>query len=234
MTERCTLLAVVPARGGSKRLPRKNVLPLHGRPLIRWTIDLARESELFASVLVSTDDEEIASVAREAGADVPWLRPHELATDSAGSLEVLEHALAWHEREHSAVDAVMLLQPTSPFRRVDAMRAAVQLFQQHRDVIVSVSPAHVHPAWCFTLANGELQPMLGWQGLRTRSQDLLPAYSLNGSIYIVPAARVREGAPLLAPPLRPFVMHDAREALDIDDADDWRQAEAAAAAWAEH
>ena len=110
------LLAIVPARGGSKRLPRKNVLLLGGKPLIAWTIDAARDSGCFVDVLVSTDDAEIADRARAHGALVPWLRPPEFATDTARSIDVVLHALDWYERERGAVAGMMLLQPTSPFR----------------------------------------------------------------------------------------------------------------------
>jgi CMP-N,N'-diacetyllegionaminic acid synthase len=223
------LLAVIPARGGSKRLPRKNVLPLGGRPLIAWTIAAARDSGVLDDILVSTDDAEIAGVAREAGALVPWLRPAELATDTATSVDVLRHALAWHESQHGAVAAVVLLQPTSPFRRAASIRDAVARFRERPGhAVVSVSPASQHPAWCFELSGDTMQPFLGWDGLQRRSQDLQPAFVLNGAIYVVPAATLRSGAPLLGPGMRPFVMADPRETLDIDTADDWQAAQALA------
>jgi CMP-N-acetylneuraminic acid synthetase len=226
------LLAVIPARGGSKRLPRKNVLPLAGRPLICWSIDAALASGVFDDVLVSTDDEEIATVARAAGALVPWLRPAELASDTATSAAVLQHALAWYEGAHGAAEAVVLLQPTSPFRRAASIREAVAAFRA-RDAgsapsaVVSVGPAPQHPAWCFRLHGDQaMEPFLGWEALQCRSQDLQPAYALNGSIYVLPAALVRGGGALLQPGTRAFVMADPRESLDIDTADDWAQAQA--------
>lgn len=230
------LLAVIPARGGSKRLPRKNVLPLGGRPLIAWSIEAALDSGVFDDVLVSTDDEEIAAAARAAGAQVPWLRPAGLSGDTATTAAVLQHALAWYERERGAAEAVVLLQPTSPFRRPGSVREAVAAFRAQdagapRAAVVSVSPAAQHPAWCFSLDEGAaMQPFLGWDALQRRSQDLQPAYALNGSIYVLPAALVRGGGALLVPGTRAFVMADPRESLDIDTAEDWAQAQAAAAA----
>jgi CMP-N-acetylneuraminic acid synthetase len=227
------LLTLVPARGGSKRLPRKNVLPLGGRPLIRWTIDAARDSGVCADVLVSTDDDEIASVAREAGALVPWLRPAELATDTASSASVIAHALAWYEREHGPVDAVLLLQPTSPFRSTGSIRGALRVYADQpgtdRHPVVSVSPATTHPAWTFAWQGGALRPSLGWEPLALRSQELPPAYALNGAIYVIPAADARAACPIVRPGVIPFLLTDVRESLDIDTVDDW----ALASYWAD-
>lgn len=230
MAESCRLLAVVPARGGSKRLPRKNVRPLAGKPLIVWTIEAAREAGVFDEVLVSTDDAEIAAVARAAGGRVPWLRPAELSTDAATSAAVLQHALAAHESSHGEVDAVVLLQPTSPLRRAEAIRAAVAQFRAdpQRRSVVSVSPAAPHPAWAFTLDGATMTPYAGWELLGLRSQDLPPAYVLNGAIYVLPAETVREGGPLLRPGLQAYVMADAEAAVDIDTELDWELAEFAA------
>jgi len=223
------MLAVIPARGGSKRLPRKNALPLRGLPLISWTIAAARASGVLDDILVSTDDEEIAAIARDAGVLVPWLRPTHLATDTATSAAVLRHALAWYEVERGSVAGVVLLQPTSPFRSAASIRGAVASFRAQRGdeahPVVSVSPALNHPAWCFHLNGDTMQPFLGWDNLQRRSQELPPAFALNGAIYVVPSATARIGERLLCPGVRPFVMADPREALDIDTADDWRSAQ---------
>lgn len=226
MPEQAPLLAVVPARGGSKRLPRKNVLSLAGKPLIGWTIEAALSSGVFKDVLVSTDDEEIAQVSRDFGALVPWLRPAELATDTARSADVLRHALAWYESQHGPVEAVVLLQPTSPFRSKASIQAAVAqyLAEPIRKTLVSVSPAAVHPAWCFTLDDTKMTPLTGWEPLQRRSQDLTPAYALNGSIYIIPPSDLRADRPLLSPDARAFVMNQPDEAHDIDTETDWRVA----------
>lgn len=229
MQSKPRLLAIVPARGGSKRLPGKNIMLLGGRPLINWTIDAALDSGVCIDVIVSTDDNEIASVARSAGAMVPWLRPAELATDTAGSAGVIAHALDWYEQTYGLVDGVLLLQPTSPFRSVEAIRGAARDYvdqvgpQPHP--VVSVSPAASHPAWTFVWQDGELQPSLGWEPLTLRSQDLPPAYALNGALYVIPAEDARTAQPILRPGFLPFVMTDARESLDIDTTDDWERAE---------
>jgi CMP-N,N'-diacetyllegionaminic acid synthase len=221
------LLAIVPARGGSRRLPGKNVRLLDGDPLIAWTLRCAQACGLFEAVVVSTDDAEIAAVARRWGAAVPGLRSAHLATDTATTAAVLQDVLARHP-EPLALDAVVLLQPTSPFRRVASVRAAVARFlslpRAHRQAVVSVSPAPAHPAWCFSLAGTRMQPLQGWEGLSQRSQDLPPAYVLNGALYVLPPGPVLAGAPILAPGVSAWVMDDADEALDIDDAADWARA----------
>lgn len=233
MPELARLLAIVTARGGSKRLPRKNLLPLGGKPLIVWTIDAARESAVCTDILVSTDDEEIASTARSAGASVPWLRPAELATDTASSADVIAHAMNRYEREHGAVDAVLLLQPTSPFRSAASIRGIAQAYSEQagaqRHPVVSVSPAATHPAWTFAWRDGELRPTLGWEPMKLRSQDLPAAYALNGALYVIPAEDARAGISPVRPGALPFVMTDSRESLDIDTADDW----ALASLWAD-
>lgn len=224
-----TIVAVVPARGGSQRIRRKNLRPLAGKPLIAWTLDTALQSGVFDEVLVSTDDEEIAAASRALGAGVPWLRPAELATDTATTVDVLRHALHKLEQTRGPVAAVVLLQPTSPFRSVADLQGAVGAYlQQPRDdrrVLVSVSPAASHPAWCFRIDDGALSPVMGWDIVRTRSQDLPAAYALNGSIYVIPDEILRGDAPLLGPGTRPYVMTAAAAAVDIDTEDDWQLAE---------
>jgi CMP-N-acetylneuraminic acid synthetase len=223
------LLAIVPARGDSKRLPRKNVLPLAGRPLIDWTIRAALDSQVCVDVLVSTDDTEIAEVAKHSGAMVPWLRPAKLSGDTVATGPVLAHALAWYEAEHGTVDAVLLLQPTSPFRSVASVRAACNTYARQtgavRHPVVSVSPVANHPAWSFYLGEDAMTPCLGWDLLSQRSQDLPAAFGLNGALYVIPAADVRQGMPIMRPGLIPFVMSDVAEGIDIDTPEDWAMAE---------
>ena len=231
MVELLRVLAVVPARGGSKRLPRKNVLLLGGKSLIQWTIDAGLESGVCTDILVSTDDLEVAAVARNGGALVPWLRPLELATDTAATVSVLTHALHWYEADRGVVDAVLLLQPTSPFRSAKSIAAAIELYAQQpvdeAQPVVSVSPPSSHPAWTFILnPSGEgMTPVMGWEPLQRRSQDLPPAYSLNGAIYVIPPNDIRHGLPLIRPGVLPFIMNDSAESLDIDTQDDWEAAE---------
>lgn len=227
MSSDARILAIVPARGGSKRLPRKNVLPLGGKTLIAWTIDAARESGCFVDVLVSTDDVEIAEAARAHGALVPWLRPAEFATDTARSIDAVLHALDWYERERGTVAGMMLLQPTSPFRSAATIRdAAARFLELGADVpVVGVSAAENHPAWTFSVEGSRMQPFCGWDSLKLRSQDLPPAYTLNGAIYVSTPARLRATQSFYAEDMHALVMPNRAESLDIDTAEDWECAE---------
>ena len=154
------ILAIIPARGGSKRLPRKNVKLLGDKPLINWSIESVQGIGEIIDILISTDDMEIAAVAKNAHALVPWLRPSHLATDTASSVDVCLHALEWYEKEKSSVDAILLLQPTSPFRTKKKILEGVQLFIKERKNIIGFSQTHHHPDWCFKLENGLMKPFI--------------------------------------------------------------------------
>ncbi|MGO0790239.1 acylneuraminate cytidylyltransferase family protein [Herbaspirillum seropedicae] len=220
------ILALIPARGGSKRLPGKNVRLLGGKPLIEWSIDAARSMDAITDVVVSTDDPGIAALARRAGASVPGLRPAALATDTASSVDVAVHALAQYEDEHGQVDGLLLLQPTSPFRSHASLHAGLALFNSQPGCsVVGVSPVATHPLWCFRLEQGKLQPFVEGGGLHLRSQDLPPAYTINGGFYLVPADVLRNSRSLYAPDMLPLIMDSPMELIDIDTEQDWQRAE---------
>ncbi|RMG36997.1 MAG: acylneuraminate cytidylyltransferase family protein [Gammaproteobacteria bacterium] len=192
------LLALIPARGGSKRLPRKNLLPLAGTPLIAWTIRAARESGLFDRILVSTEDEEIARRAREAGAETPFLRPPELAGDHAPTLGAILHALETLAGQGEHFDYVAVLQPTSPLRNADDIRGAVALLRRKQaDAVISVCRTDHPPEWCNTLPpDGSMRDFFRPGVRETRSQDLPPSYRLNGAIYLYACGRLLESRSL--------------------------------------
>ena len=224
------ILALVTARAGSKRVPGKNLRSLAGRPLIVWSVDAARGIAEICEILVSTDDAAIAAAARAAGALVPWLRPAELATDTASSVDVCLHALDWYEREHAAVDGLLLLQPTSPFRTRETLARGIAMFYAaERRPVVAVSPAASHPLWCFRLAGQTLRPYIEGADLSARSQDLPPAYVLNGALYLIEPERLRQRRTFCGEDMVPLVMDDPVEAIDIDTEWDWTVAQAAAA-----
>ncbi len=221
------VLALIPARGGSKRLPGKNIRILGGRPLIVWSIDIARSIPEVCDVLVSTDDPAIAKVSKSVGAYVPWLRPSELATDTASSVDVALHALDWYETNKGVVDAVLLLQPTSPFRSPVTLIKAIQIFMKYRGIhpVVSVSPTQNHPAWCLHTFGESMLPFLGWDAIGRRSQELEPAWMLNGSIYLIAPEQLRIDRSFLVPDFRPLIMDDINESIDIDTLDDFELCE---------
>lgn len=224
------ILALITARGGSKRLPGKNIRPLGGKPLIVWSIDVAKDSLEICDILVSTDDSAIAAVCEEAGAYVPWLRPAELATDTASSVDVALHALDWYEAEKGAVDGILLLQPTSPFRTPATVQRGIELFSKHdHQPVLGVSPTHAHPMWMLKMEGDYLVPFMGDYGFRTRSQDLPSAYVVNGAFYLITPAELRVCRSFVGAKTIPLLIESPQEAVDIDTAWDWEMAESIAA-----
>lgn len=211
------ILALIPARGGSKRLPRKNILPLGGKPLIVWSIDVAKDIPEICDILVSTDDPEIAEIAKQAGALVPWLRPAELATDTATSVDVVLHALDWYEKEKGKIDGLLLLQPTSPFRTTKFIQAGIELFQSDMNAsVISVSPTHSHPAWTFKIENDHLTPFSSDYNINTRSQDLPAAYMLNGAFYLIHPKIFAEKKSFFDVKIIPLLDKSKYTSIDID------------------
>ncbi len=224
-----TVLALITARGGSRGLPRKNVLPLAGKPLIAWSIEAARACPVVDRVVLSSEDEEIARIAREWGCEVPFMRPAVLASDTASSMDVILHALdtlecagAWQARW------VVLLQPTSPLRSADDIQACVRLCQeQGRPAVVSVVEASHPPEWMYYLdgpgADQRMRPVLATPPAGRR-QDTRTAYQLNGAVYVADVAWLRQTRTFLTPDTGAWVM-PAQRSVDIDSALDFTLAE---------
>jgi N-acylneuraminate cytidylyltransferase len=220
------ILALITARGGSKRLPGKNIRVLGGKPLIVWSIDVAKGIPEICDILVSTDDSAIAAVCTEAGALVPWLRPTYLATDTASSVDVALHALDWYETEKSAVDGLLLLQPTSPFRTKETVRKGVELYSKNgQQPVVGVSPTHAHPMWTLKMEGEYLVPFMHEHGFGTRSQDLPLAYVVNGGFYLISPAVLRVDRSFVGIKTIPLLIESPQEALDIDTEWDFKMAE---------
>ena len=219
---------MIPARGGSKGIPRKNLAPLGGRPLIAYSIEAARGSKTVTRVVVSTDDDEIATVARRLGADVPFLRPSALAADDTPMAPVLADLLrTLRDREHFEADVLVLLQPTSPFRRADHIDAAVDLLTTSgADTVVSVIPVphQFTPASLMQLHDGVLVPWTDGPA-PLRRQDKQALFARNGPAIVAVKPRViLEDGRLYGARTRGFVM-SREDSLDIDDALDLRLAE---------
>ena len=220
------ILALVTARGGSVRLPGKNLRPLGGKPLINWSIETAQGIPEICEILVSTDNESIADVSREAGALVPWLRPQELSTNEASSVDVALHALNWYEAEKGIVDGLLLLQPTSPFRTRNTVLNGIALYEKMDMLpVVGVSATNAHPLWAFRIENGEMLSFVDNSGIQKRSQDLPPAYVVNGSFYLISPADLRENRSFFGPRTIPLIVESEQEALDIDTEIDFAFAE---------
>lgn len=226
------LAIVVVARGGSKGLPRKNALHLAGIPLLQWTADAVRDAGLTdAACLLSTDDREIAELGRQVGLEVPFERPAALATDQAGVVPVVLHAIDWLSAQGRMTPQwAMLLQPTSPFRPPSSLRAATELAGDDVDAIVGVEPLHRSPSLLYRAdANMMLQPLAATPDVSFRRQDLQPLYTPNGALYLVRVSTLRDQQTFFPRRTRGLPM-DQIASIDIDDATDWSMAAAIASA----
>jgi CMP-N,N'-diacetyllegionaminic acid synthase len=221
---------VIAARGGSKRVPGKNIRLLGGRPLIVWSIEVAKEIADICDILVTTDDAVIADVARQAGALTPWLRPAALASDVAATVDVCLHALDWYEDAHGKVDGLLLLQPTSPFRSRETVLRGIELFTSNqRRSVLGVCPAASHPMWCLQVNGKSMRPFIDGDGIRMRSQDLPPAHVLSGAFYLIDPEELRRQRSFLGDTSIPLIIDEPAECLDIDTEWDWKMAETFAA-----
>lgn len=218
-------LAIIPARGGSKRIPRKNIRPFAGRPIIAYAIEAARDAGLFDRIVVSTDDEEIAAVARSFGAETPFVRPPELSDDHATTLEVLRHAVERISETGLAVDLVCCIYSTAPFvRATDICAAGEAIMESGADFCLSVTtfPFPIQRA-VRIMPSGRLQ-MFQPEHLNTRSQDLEEGYHDVGQFFWAQPTALRERKPVFGPGTIPYVIPRYR-AQDIDTQEDWERAE---------
>lgn len=216
-----TVLAIVPARGGSKAVPRKNIQPVGGRPLIAWTIEAARAARGVERVIVSTDDAEIAEASKGCGADVPFLRPASLAADDTPGTSPILHAVEWlDEHEQYRPTSVIVLQPTSPLRTVDDIDGALAVLERRRcRSVVGVSPTPHHPLWMKCLTDDERLIDFIPEDSSSAVREHLPAvYIVNGAIYLVRRDVLMETRALYGDDTWAYVMPPERS-LDIDT--DW-------------
>lgn len=212
------VLALIPARGGSKGLARKNILSVGGQPLIAWTIDAAKNSKVIDSLVLSSEDDEIIEVAKRLGCGVPFTRPTELASDEAKSIDVVLHAL----QELPGYEYLILLQPTSPLRSSSDIDLAFSLMKERGATsCVSVCQAAQSPYWMYSIQEGDrLTSILPGANQATRRQDLPPAYTLNGAIYISKIDRLLQTKSFLQEDTVAYEMPINRS-LDIDNIQDF-------------
>lgn len=178
-------LVVIPARGGSKGVPRKNIKLLKRKPLIQYTIEAAREVFPDSQICVSTDDQEIKTVVENMGLSVPFLRPEHLASDTAGTYEVLLHAVEFYENEGYYPDTLILLQATSPFRTGQHLQEALALYDTTCEMVVSVKETKSNPYYIIHEENEQGWLVKSKEGNFIRRQDCPKVYELNGAIYII-------------------------------------------------
>ncbi|MEM1123349.1 MAG: acylneuraminate cytidylyltransferase family protein [Bacteroidota bacterium] len=223
------ILGLIPARGGSKGVPRKNIKSLHGKPLIEYSIEAGLACPLIEELVVSTDDEEIANVALKAGAKVPFMRPKILASDAAPTIDTVIHALNFLEAEDTSFDAVCLLQPTVPFREKTDLKDAIENFiTSQADSLISVRavPHIYNPHWVYQedTATGFLKLAVGEASVITRRQALPKAYHRDGSVYLTKTEVILAQKSLYGKKIVHHIM-TASPNINIDTLEDWAMAE---------
>lgn len=219
------ILIVIPARGGSKGIPGKNIKPLNGKPLIEYTIDVARTIVDDSRICVSTDDDRIIDTVEGYGLKVPFKRPQCLATDTTGTYEVLLHALDFYEKKGEIFDVVVLLQATSPFRTEQHLKEALALYRKDIDMVVSVKESASNPYYdSFEEDEKGMLFISKGDDHYTRRQDCPPVYDYNGAIYIINVESLKE-KPLSKFTKRVKYVMNEEYSLDLDTMLDWYMAE---------
>lgn len=222
------ILVIIPARGGSKGVLKKNIKLLDGKPLIQYTTDIALKSKLISKIVVSSDDDEIIEIAKELGVDVPFKRPNSLAEDESPTLPVIKHAIDFFEEQGIFFDAVCLLQITSPFRTLTFLNEAIQKFcDEKNDSLISVRevPHEYNPHWVFEPnTNGQLVIATGEKEIITRRQNLPKSYHRDGSIYITKTSVIKEQNSLYGNSIG-YVVSSEENYVNIDTMEDWIKAE---------
>lgn len=218
-------LCVIPARGGSKRIPRKNIKDFCGKPMIGYSIEAALQSKCFDQVIVSTDDQEIAEVAESFGATVPFMRPDELSNDYAGTIPVIKHAIEWFEQDGQTPGLVCCLYATAPFVQAHTIQQAyAQLEESQADYCFSVTSFGFPIQRAIKLTQDKRVEMFSPENFNTRSQDLEEAYHDAGQFYWGKAEAFKQQKPLFSKDASPYVL-PRYLVQDIDTLEDWKRAE---------
>lgn len=220
------MLGVIPARGGSKGVPHKNIRELAGKPLLAYTIEAAANSGIFKRLIVSTDSEEIAAIAKEYGAEVPFLRPDNIAGDTISSDAVILHALRFYEEQNLYFEEVCKLQPTSPFRTAQDLREAYSIFHEEGwNFLVSVCECEHSPLWCGILGKGNsMDDFFKEDVIKSCRQKLPKYYRLNGAIYMAKTDSFLKNRCFFGKMGKAYIMPQEKS-IDIDSALDFQIAE---------
>ncbi|WP_339215287.1 acylneuraminate cytidylyltransferase family protein [Solibacillus sp. FSL W8-0372] len=206
------ILAIIPARGGSKGVPRKNIRDLAGKPLIAWTINEAKKSRYIDKLILSSEDDEIIEVAKQYGCEVPFKRPLELSQDDTPGIAPVLHAI----EQCPGYDYVVLLQPTSPLRTVEDIDGSIEkLLMNDADFCVSVTEPDKSPYWMYNLNEGKMSPLIPQGELVTRRQDLPKAYALNGAVYVGKVEEVQRFGSFIVEGTIGYIMGNEKS-VDVD------------------
>jgi CMP-N-acetylneuraminic acid synthetase len=211
-----TIVGIIPARGGSKTIPRKNVQPFVGKPLIAWTIECALNSQILERVIVSTEDEEIAGIAQEYGAEVPFQRPPGLAHSSTPLVQVILHAIEWLESQDQMPDGIMVLSPTTPLRLPEDIHAAVNMVrEQNAPAVASMFRPMTNPYMSGFIAKSGIIYGVAAMNRKDQRHQALPLFAaLNGSIHLLPPSMIRESQALVTNRSHAYLMPPER-AIEI-------------------
>lgn len=217
-------VAIITARGGSKRIPRKNIKPFLGKPIIEYSIEAALGADIFDEVMVSTDDEEIAEIARKAGAKVPFMRSEKTANDYATTADVIEEVIDSYERIGKSFTHACCIYPTAPFVTANAVKTAMMLLEQEKaDSVIPVVKFSFPPQRAMVINNGKLEPK--WpENMLKRSQDLEPFYHDCGQFYCLNVDSFKEQKSIWMNKTVPYIQ-DESNVQDIDTMEDWKIAE---------
>lgn len=223
------ILGLIPARGGSKGVPGKNIKLLQGKPLIGYTIEIAKKSKLLNKTILSSDDDEIISISKQLGLEVPFVRPKEFAEDKSPTIDVVIHALEYYKSKGEIFDAVCLLQVTNPFRTSEFVDQAISKFIESKtDSLISVLevPHEFNPHWVFKIKeeNQNLEISTGEEDIISRRQDLPKTYYRDGSIYITKANVILKEKSLYGKSIS-YILADENRHVNIDTLADWENAE---------
>lgn len=215
-------LYLIPARGGSKGIPYKNIKPLNGKPLIYYSIEVARQLAEDTDICVSTDDETIKDVVEKIGLKVPFLRPSYLASDTATSNDVIVHALNYYAEQGKVYDVVVLLQPTSPLRSVQNVKDCISLYSPEYDMVTTVKESSISAVLCRENSEGYLEKIFSKE--KVRRQDAEKLYEYNGAVYVINASAVKEKGLGGFVKIKKQIMSEINS-IDIDTMFDWFMAE---------
>lgn len=221
------ILGIIPARGHSKGIPGKNIKKLGKKPLIEYTFDSVKNSNLLSNIILSSDDQEIISAAREIGLEVPFIRPTELAKDETPTLDVVLHAIEFYKGQNIDFDAVCILQPTTPFRETNLLDQAIEKFRNgNLDSLITVRkvPEEFNPHWVFECKNDSLQIATGEKNIISRRQDLPAAYFRDGAIYLTKTDILARKRSLYGENIG-FIDTSDSLYVNLDTMEDWKKAE---------
>ena len=217
-------LLLIPARGGSKGIPGKNMKTLAGKPLLFYTLDTARQLAPDADICLSTDADDIIRAAEEYGLPVPFKRPAALATDQAGTYEVIRHAVDFYRKQHRHYDAIVLLQPTAPFRTAEHIREAIALYSEELDMVVSVTESADNPYFNLFEENADGYLKKSKEGHFARRQDCPAVYAYNGAVYVINTTSLAQSPLSAFRKIKKYVMRP-EDSVDLDTPLDWQFAE---------